>query len=181
MNRTHLEGAAEKLTAQRGYTFYTGPEGDMGHTVRNYPAAWLAPPELHAVEGRTHGRATYDMTLHLLRPGARISPAERRTALAEMETQMLEIFAELSLYERILAVEGLSVRPRSFSLTPHGEISANRHRPHRNVVLARRTVAVRTAATRPGLRARNRNAARCSRRRTPSCNPPQQHPKHPSK
>ena len=37
MNRTHLEGAAEKLTAQRGYTFYTGPEGDMGHTVRNYP------------------------------------------------------------------------------------------------------------------------------------------------
>lgn len=30
---------------------------------------------------------------------------------------MLEIFAELSLYERILAVEGLSVRPRSFSLT----------------------------------------------------------------
>ena len=91
MNRTHLEGAAEKLTAQRGYTFYTGPEGDMGHTVRNYPAAWLAPPELHAVEGRTHGRATYDMTLHLLRPGARISPAERRTALAEMETQMLEI------------------------------------------------------------------------------------------
>ena len=25
--------------------------------------------------------------------------------------------------ERILAVEGLSVRPRSFSLTPHGEIS----------------------------------------------------------
>ena len=113
MNRTHLEGAAEKLTAQRGYTFYTGPEGDMGHTVRNYPAAWLAPPELHAVEGRTHGRATYDMTLHLLRPGARISPAE----------QVLEIFAELSLYERILAVEGLSVRPRSFSLTPHGEIS----------------------------------------------------------
>ena len=63
------------------------------------------------------------MPLHLLRPGARISPAERRTALAEMETQMLEIFAELSLYERILAVEGLSVRPRSFSLTPHGEIS----------------------------------------------------------
>lgn len=123
MNRTHLEGAAEKLTAQRGYTFYTGPEDDMGHTVRNYPAAWLTPPELHAVEGRTHGRATYDMTLHLLRPGARISPAERRTALAEMEAQMIEIFAELSLDERILAVEGLSVRPRSFSLTPHGEIS----------------------------------------------------------
>lgn len=30
-----------------------------------------------------------------------------------MEAQMIEIFAELSLDERILAVEGLSVRPRS--------------------------------------------------------------------
>ena len=57
MNRTHLEGAAEKLTAQRGYTFYTGPEGDMGHTVRNYPAAWLAPPERTPSKGvLTDGR-----------------------------------------------------------------------------------------------------------------------------
>ena len=41
----------------------------------------------------------------------------------EMEEQLLEIFAALSLDERVLAVEGLSVRPRAFALTPHGEIS----------------------------------------------------------
>ena len=102
MNRTHLEGAAEALAAQQGYAFHTGPEDGMAHTMRSYPAAWLAPLELHAVEGRGHGRATYNMTLHLLSSGARLSPAERRTALA---------------------VEGLSVRPRAFALTPHGEIS----------------------------------------------------------
>lgn len=57
MNRTHLEGAAEKLTAQRGYTFYTGPEDDMGHTVRNYPAAWLAPRNCTPSKGAlTDGR-----------------------------------------------------------------------------------------------------------------------------
>ena len=56
MNRTHLEGAAEKLTTQRDYTFYTGPEDDMGHTVRNYPAAWLAPP---ARRRRAHSRTGY--------------------------------------------------------------------------------------------------------------------------
>lgn len=123
MNRTHLEGAAEALAAQRGYAFHTGPEDGMAHTVRSYPAAWLAPLELHAVEGRGHGRATYDMTLHLLSSGARLSPAERRAALARMEEQLLEIFAALSLDERVLAVEGLSVRPRAFALTPHGEIS----------------------------------------------------------
>ena len=92
-------------------------------TVRSYPAAWLAPLELHAVEGCGHGRATYDMTLHLLSSGARLSPTERRAALARMEEQLLEIFAALSLDERVLAVEGLSVRPRAFALTPHGEIS----------------------------------------------------------
>ena len=68
MNRTHLEGAAEALAAQQGYAFHTGPEDGMAHTMRSYPAAWLAPLELHAVEG-------------------------------------------------------LSVRPRAFALTPHGEIS----------------------------------------------------------
>ena len=122
MNRTHLEGAAEALAAQQGYAFHTGPEDGMAHTMRSYPAAWLAPLELHAVEGRGHGRATYNMTLHLLSSGARLSPAERRTALARMEEQLLEIFAALSLDERVLAVEGLSVRPRAFALTPHGEI-----------------------------------------------------------
>ena len=123
MNRTHLEGAAEALAAQQGYAFHTGPEDGMAHTVRSYPAAWLAPLELHAVEGCGHGRATYDMTLHLLSSGARLSPTERRAALARMEEQLLEIFAALSLDERVLAVEGLSVRPRAFALTPHGEIS----------------------------------------------------------
>ena len=123
LNRTHLEGAAEALAVQQGYAFHTGPEDGMAHTVRSYPAAWLAPLELHAVEGRGHGRATYDMTLHLLSSGARLSPAEQRAALARMEEQLLEIFAALSLDERVLAVEGLSVRPRAFALTPHGEIS----------------------------------------------------------
>ena len=123
MNRTHLEGAAEALAAQQGYAFHTGPEDGMAHTMRSYPAAWLAPLELHAVEGRGHGRATYNMTLHLLSSGARLSPAERRTALARMEEQLLEIFAALSLDERVLAVEGLSVRLRAFAHTPHGEIS----------------------------------------------------------
>ena len=57
MNRTHLEGAAEALAAQQGYAFHTGPEDGMAHTVRSYPAAWLAPLELHAVAA-TAGRRT---------------------------------------------------------------------------------------------------------------------------
>ncbi len=65
------------------------------------------------------------MTLHLLSSGARLSPAERRTALARMEEQLLEIFAALSLDERVLAVEGLSVRPAP----SHSRRTAKSRRP----------------------------------------------------
>ena len=95
MNRTHLEGAAEALAAQQGYAFHTGPEDGMAHTVRSYPAAWLAPLELHAVEGCGHGRATYDMTLHLLSSGARLSPTERRAALARMDAEFCDTLLDL--------------------------------------------------------------------------------------
>ena len=47
----------------------------------------------------------------------------KAVSVREMEEQLLEIFAALSLDERVLAVEGLSVRPRPLALTPHGEIS----------------------------------------------------------
>ncbi len=123
MNRTHLEGAAETLASERGYAFHAGPEGDMPRTIAVYPAAWLSPLELHSVEGRSHGRASYDMTLRLLRSGARLSTPERNTLQAEMEGQMLDLFAALSLDPKVLSVENLTVIPGTFSLTPHGEIS----------------------------------------------------------
>lgn len=123
MNRTYLEGAAEALAAQAGYAFYAGPESDMGHVVRSYPAAWLSPLSLNAVEGRRHGQATYEMTLLLMRSGARLSPAERRAELAQTETHALGIFGALSLYERVLSIEQLAVQPSTCALTPHGEIA----------------------------------------------------------
>lgn len=123
MNRTHLEGAAETLATERGYAFHAGPEGDMPRSIGNYPAAWLAPLKLHSVEGRSHGRAAYDLTLHLLRSGARLTTAQRNALQARMEGEMLDLFAALSLDRNVLAVERLEIRPGTFSLTPHGEIS----------------------------------------------------------
>lgn len=123
MNSTHLEGAVRTLAEERGYAFRSGPESDMTHAVGSYPAAWLAPLELREIDGRKHGRIVYDLTLHLMHPGARLSPARRREALAETERQALDIFTALSDDERVIAVTELSLRPRIFALTPHGEIA----------------------------------------------------------
>lgn len=123
MNRTHIEGAAGTLAEKLGYTFYTGQEEAMTHTIGRYPAAWLAPLELNSAEGKRHGRETYDVKFHLLRKGVRLNEEQRRKAVAEMEEEMLAIFTELSSDHRILAVEKLSIKPHIYSLTPHGEIS----------------------------------------------------------
>lgn len=123
MNRTHIEGAAAALAGELGYEFHTGPEEEMTHAIRSYPAAWLAPLELNAVEGRSHGRATYDLTLHLLRQGAKLTPSQRRGAMAALEEDAFAFFAALSRDKRVIAVEKLSLHVRSFALTPHGELA----------------------------------------------------------
>ncbi|MEG2365619.1 MAG: hypothetical protein RSB29_02570 [Alistipes sp.] len=123
MNRTHLERAVETLAAKRGYTFCAVPDDALPHAVSGYPAAALAPLALHAIEGRQHGRATYDLTLRLLCLGAKSSPTDRRTALATLEENLLSLLVELTDDPKVVAVEELKIRPTTLTFTPHGELS----------------------------------------------------------
>ena len=123
MNRTHLECAAERLSAERGYAFHALGQEAQPAVVRTYPAALLQPLALRSVEGRTHGRAVYDLTLRLLCKGAGLSPEARSEAFAALEDDLLGLFSELSQDEKVIAVEALEIRPSAFTLTPHGELS----------------------------------------------------------
>ena len=91
--------------------------------IDRYPAAWLAPPRLKEVEGRRHGKRTYEIQLHLLQPGMRLTHAERARRLDEMEQTLLGIFTELTEDPKVICVERLSIRPRTCAFTNHGEIS----------------------------------------------------------
>ncbi len=123
MNRTHLERAAEKLATERGYAFHALRQEAQPTVVRTYPAALLQPLALRSVEGRVHGRAVYDLTLRLLRAGAKLDPEARGEAFAALENDLVALFSELSQDEKVIAVEALEIRPSAFTLTPHGEIS----------------------------------------------------------
>lgn len=123
MNRTHLERVAERLAAARGYAFHALRQEAQPTLVRTYPAALLQPLSLRSVEGRTHGRAVYDIVLRLLARGAKLAPAARGEAFAALENDLLGLFAELSQDEKVIAVEALEIRPAAFTLTPHGELS----------------------------------------------------------
>ena len=123
MNNLQLAQTLRDLSVYLDYNFNEGEQSAMSQCIRQYPAAWLNPPALHSVEGREHGRITYDVTLHLTDAGAKLSPEARNRRAAEMEKDMLEIFTRLSETSNVIAVENLTIAPRTFALTSHGEIS----------------------------------------------------------
>lgn len=122
MNRAQLEGALRVLSQSYGYSFFSLPADRLAE-VKRFPAVVLEPPTVLTVEGRGHGRISYNVTLHILSLAARLSVQERSDTLQRMESDLLDIFADLSESECVIAVEGLGITPREYALTPHGEIS----------------------------------------------------------
>jgi len=124
MNRNYLLDAVAGIAAENGYEFHSADDRYMPQHIASYPAMWLSPPQFSSMEGRSHGRITYSVTLHALDAGARLSPAERNGAWAHLEHDLVELFTSLSKKSLVLAVENLSIRAADSTLTTHGEISA---------------------------------------------------------
>ena len=123
MNRTSLERALQRLSAEAGYAFHTASEEYMARQIASLPAAWLAPLKLIEIDGRKHGRAVYALTLHLLESGGPLPPARRQELWAAMERRAPAISSALSDEREVIAVENLTLQPRTFAFTNHGEIS----------------------------------------------------------
>ncbi|HIW52342.1 MAG TPA: hypothetical protein H9919_02865 [Candidatus Alistipes excrementipullorum] len=123
MNRAQLETALRDIAADAGYSFRAAGDEYASRSVKAYPAAWLSPPVMHSIEGRRHGRISYDVTLHLLDKGAKLSLEQRNAKWDELESDALAIFTALSEKECVIAVENLEMTPRSSALTNHGVIS----------------------------------------------------------
>ena len=124
MNRTYLLNAVESIAAENGYEFHSADDRYMSQHIAAYPAMWLSPPQFSSMEGRSHGKITYSMTLHALDAGAKLSPVERNGAWARLEHDLVELFTSLSRKSLVLAVENLAVRAADSTLTTHGEVSA---------------------------------------------------------
>lgn len=121
MNHTNLTDAIGQLAADAGYEFHTADERYMPQTITSYPVMWLAPPQFDSMEGLRHGRMTYAVTLYAMEAGAKVSPEERAAAYARLEEDIVELFTALSKADVVVAVEKLTVRPQTRTLTNHGE------------------------------------------------------------
>lgn len=123
MNRANLSGAIEDLVSSYGYDFTLNDSACYPTTICRYPAAFMSQPKFSSIEGRKHGRITYEVSLHLAHQGAKLSPAERNELIVEVEQQMLDIFTELSLTKSVAAVEGLQIATTSPAIDNHGAIA----------------------------------------------------------
>ena len=124
MNRTNLLKAVESSATANGYHFYTGDEHYIPQLATAYPALWLNPPKFQSIEGRTHGKITYAVTLHALGANAKASPDELREMSAELEEQLLGTFSSLSEADFVVAVENLQIRHQSLARTAVGNATA---------------------------------------------------------
>ena len=123
MNRTLLRSAMEGLVSRCGYHFQVNDEACYPTTVCRYPAAFMSQPKFVRMEGRNHGRITYNITLRFARQGAKLAPQERNSALEEMEQQMMDLFIELSRGEKIAVVENLTIAPTAEAIDAHGAVA----------------------------------------------------------
>ena len=124
MNRTNLLKAVESSATTNGYHFYTGDEHYIPQLATAYPALWLNPPKFQSIEGRTHGKITYAVTLHALGANAKASPDELREMSAELDEQLLGTFSSLSEADFVVAVENLQIRHQSLTRTAVGNATA---------------------------------------------------------
>ncbi len=123
MNLKAIKEAFAEATNSFGYPFHYGDIAALPQTVRSFPAVWLELPRVLEVDGREHGRVTYQVRMHLLRGVDRNAAQQAEAALQQMEREVLELFSELSYAKQIIAVERLTVQPRYFGVSGKGDLA----------------------------------------------------------
>lgn len=114
----------EQAATAKGYTFYSDVEELARSTVKILPAVWLSPPKFSSVEGRKHGKITYEVTLHAMCDGVKCASAARNQSWTQMEEELVEIFSLLSHNEKVATVRELTIRNTTNTLACCGEVVA---------------------------------------------------------
>ena len=109
MNRKKLISAVQQICSNYGYSFRVVDAQSLSAQSPALPAAVLETPEFQKMEGRSRGRITYKVVLHLFEKGAKLSPEKQAEQLSQMESDMLGIFMQLSENEDVALVEDLQI------------------------------------------------------------------------
>lgn len=123
MTRKTLAQAIKEAALKLGYCFYSGFDYRMNETIVAYPAAWLSPPAIVAVTGRSEGRIRYRIALKLMKPAKKSSEEQKDEIWGQLERDALEMCRAMAGRKGIAAVEIAECAPAEFTMTNHGELS----------------------------------------------------------
>ncbi len=123
MTRKALAHALGEIAHGMEYCFYSGFSHRIGETIVAYPAMWLTPPEVTAVEGRAQGRVRYRVALQLMQLARKATPEQKEEILCALEEGALEVCRALESRCEVVSASLVGCTPAEFSLTNHGEIS----------------------------------------------------------
>ncbi len=119
-----LIDALSSAARRAGYAPYSGPLAALPKSVKAFPAMWIEPPKLAAVEGRKRGRLTYKVDFHLLALPAGKTPDQTRKIRQQIDADALSICLELPDHSEIILVRGVKAVPAPGSLTLSADLSA---------------------------------------------------------
>jgi hypothetical protein len=123
MNRTSLVEAVQEIATQKGYTFCpTSAEGLPAHASK-LPTLVMIQPKMLRIEGRKHGKITYNLTLHLLHRGATLPPDEQTALLNRAEDDAIDTLTILSTHPQVIAIENLQTSASTSRLSHHGDVT----------------------------------------------------------
>jgi hypothetical protein len=117
MNRKTIIDAVEQAATARGYNFYSDEAENVRTIIKRLPALCLTPPKFLSMQGRRHGKITYEVTLHAIRNGIKCSPDQKDAIWAELEQHLLDIFSLVSQNEKVAAINDLTI-----DCTSHGKV-----------------------------------------------------------
>lgn len=122
MNRLKLISAVQQSAMLYGYNFRTLASDALAAQSPQMPAALLCEPKFQSIVGRNHGRITYQITLHLLNSGKRLSPEQRSQGLSTLQQHALQIFTTLSEHSEVAVVRELVITPTANTIVGRGEV-----------------------------------------------------------
>lgn len=123
MTRKTLAQAIKEAALKLEYCFYSGFDYRMNETIIAYPAVWLSPPSIVAVEGRNEGKIRYRVALKLMKLAKKSSTQQKEEAWSQLEHDALEMCRAIACRREIASVKITECTPAEFSLTNHGELS----------------------------------------------------------
>lgn len=122
MNSRSIIDSLCRISGGHGYVFGTGPIARALDTGGGDAGLWLLPPALSMVDGRSHGRASYDLSLHMTRRLSRATPEQTVSAAATTEEEALSMLSELSEEPYVALVDSVKIEVRQGGLRPDASV-----------------------------------------------------------